>query len=284
MNTRIVALDFGDYIVEDNGILRTVHLPKTLRIKYPPIVGDLVVLDASQTQIIEVLPRRTYLHRPRIANLDHVFLVNSLVEPIFSFNLLMMFMSFAAYYELTTTVVFTKLDKASIEDYPIEMAYLNSLHVDTLTFDKSKGVDVQPFIDRIKGNVVAFAGQTGVGKSSIINALNPNFQREIGSYSQALGRGKHETKEVRMIPFSSGYLVDTPGFSSLVLPMLKSELAHLFPGFKAYIGQCKFANCLHLEEPGCKIKEDVNKGSIPLLVYETYQKLLDTCKEKKEYV
>jgi ribosome biogenesis GTPase len=284
MNARIVALDFGNYIVDVNGRLHTVHLPKTLRMKYPPIVGDFVTLDVQLNQILEVHPRRTYLHRPRIANLDHIFLVNSLVEPDFSFNLLMTFMSFAAYYELTSTVVFTKLDKASLSDYPNEITYLKNLHVDMLTFNKFEAIDTQLFMERIKGKTVAFAGQTGVGKSSLMNALNPNFQREIGSYSQALGRGKHETKEVIMVPFASGFLVDTPGFSSLVLPMLKSELAHLFPGFKRYLGVCKFANCLHLDEPGCKIKEDVSQGRVPLQVYQTYQKLLETCKEKKEYV
>lgn len=284
MKARIVALDFGKYLVDAEGNLLSVHLPKTLRNKQNPMVGDLVILNKTQTQIVEVLPRQTYLERPRIANLNHLFIVNSLVEPIFSFNLLMMFMSFAAYFELTMTIVFTKLDKASLTTYSVELAYLNHHQLDILTFNKYQDFDAAPFLKRIKGKVVAFAGQTGVGKSSIMNALNPDFQRQIGSYSEALGRGKHQTKEVRMVPFASGFVADTPGFSSLVLPMFKHELAYLFPGFKTYLGQCKFANCLHLEEPGCKIKEEVDAGVLPQVVYQTYQKLSETCREKKEYV
>ncbi len=283
MKARIVALDFGKYLVDIDGNIRSVHLPKTLRLKKKPIVGDVITLDETHSLILSIEERKTYLARPRLANLDHLFIVNSLVEPPFSFNLLMMFMCFATYHHIQKTILITKLDKASLTPYQEALDYLHSIGEDVVFVNRNQEQDRQKLIERMQGKVVAFAGQTGVGKSSLINLINPDFQRQIGSYSEALGRGRHETKEVKMVPFLTGYLVDTPGFSSLELPMLKKELAQDFPGFSAYVGTCKFANCLHLDEPGCTIKAEVKAGKIPVFVYETYQKLSETCLERKHY-
>ncbi len=283
MNGRIVALDFGHYLVDVHGTILSVGIAKTLRKERQPIVGDYVTLSSSHAMIETIEPRRTWIVRPRVANVDVMLIVSSLVEPIFSRSLLMMFMSFASYYSIPYAVVFSKVDKGDMRVAEDVVRYCQNHHISVFTFNK-----LDPYISSelaacIQGKTVVFAGQTGVGKSSIINRINPDFQRQIGSYSDALGRGRHETKEVRMVAHHDGYIVDTPGFSSIILPTLKHELAMMYPGFSSYIGQCKFANCLHHDEPGCKIKEDVQEGVMPETMYETYLLLLASCQEKKEY-
>ena len=125
-------------------------------------------------------------------------------------------------------------------------------------------------------------GQTGVGKSSLINAIDSNYEREVGEYSLALGRGKHKTKEVILLPYQGGYIADTPGFSSLELDLYKDDLAAFFPGFYSLYNKCYFANCLHLSENRCAIKERVNTGEISSLAYDCYKKLSEEAIFKKE--
>ncbi len=283
MNGRIVALDFGHYLVDVHGTIISVGIAKTLRRERQPIVGDYVILSASQTMIEAIEPRRTWIVRPRVANVDLMLIVSSLVEPNFSLPLLMMFMSFASYYSIPYAVVFSKVDRGDMRSVDDLVRYCQAHQISVFTFNKFAPHISNDLAVFIKGKTVAFAGQTGVGKSSMINSINPDFQRQIGTYSEALGRGRHETKEVRMVAHDDGYIVDTPGFSSIVLPTLKQELATMYPGFSASIGRCKFANCLHCDEPGCKIKEDVRQSIIPEPIYETYLSLLASCQEKKEY-
>ena len=120
---------------------------------------------------------------------------------------------------------------------------------------------------------IALMGQTGVGKSSLLNVLVPESKREIGEYSEFLGRGKHKTKEVVLIPYQNGFIADTPGFSSLELPFFKEDLAKCFVGFENLYKECKFANCLHINERDCAVKEEVAKGIISKELYDNYLKI-----------
>ena len=133
-----------------------------------------------------------------------------------------------------------------------------------------------------KDEVSCIMGQTGVGKSSLINAIDPAYEREIGEYSLALGRGKHQTKEVILLSYLGGYIADTPGFSSLDLDLYKEDLAAFYPGFNSLYNKCYFANCLHLSENRCVVKEKVLSGEISNLVYECYKKLSEEAIFRKE--
>ena len=117
-------------------------------------------------------------------------------------------------------------------------------------------------------------GQTGVGKSSAINLIDPQVHRKIGEYSEALGRGKHQTKEVILLPFRDGFIGDTPGFSSLELDLYKEDLAQYFPGYEKHYLDCYFSNCLHQNEKECKIKKEIETGNLSKEGYEVYLKLL----------
>jgi ribosome biogenesis GTPase len=283
MISTIVSLQFGSYLVHEVDQFYLCHLPKSDKNLINPVVGDQVRLDEKKEQIIEILPRRSFIKRPRVANLTDLVIVSSLVEPVFSFYLLAMFITFARFYNLQVTIMITKTDQKDIHAYQLYWDYLSAQGYQVLTFQKD-APDMRMLSKLVEvGKVIAFAGQTGVGKSTLINALNPDFARQIGTYSQALGRGKHQTKEVILLPFQEGYIADTPGFSSLTLPMLKHEAAKVFPGFDLHVGQCKFFNCTHQQEPQCHIQDLVGRGKIPLEIYEDYLKLIAKLPEQKEF-
>ena len=137
------------------------------------------------------------------------------------------------------------------------------------------------FVNKIS----VLVGQSGVGKSSLLNAIDEDYQRSIGEYSKALGRGKHETKETVLLPYEGGYIADTPGFSSLDLELYKEDLAIYFPCFDKLYTDCYFSNCLHISEKKCLVKEKIESGEIPQIAYECYLKLSNEAiyKAKRDY-
>lgn len=283
MTGTIVNLDFGKYLVYHQTQIYSCHIRKTDKLLIKPVVGDRVDFDASLSMITMIHPRQTFIKRPRVSNLTDLIIVTSLVEPQYSFFLLAKFISFGRYYNLNITNVITKVDQGKITDHQKHWDYLQQHGFKILFFDR-RYPDSQALSTLIgPDKVIAFAGQTGVGKSTIINALNPLFSRQIGSYSEALGRGKHQTKEVVLLPWLGGFIADTPGFSSLELPMLQNELAKVYPGFENQFSKCKFFNCTHQHEPGCQILQEVKNGKIPLDIYQDYMKMLHQLPEKKEY-
>ena len=134
---------------------------------------------------------------------------------------------------------------------------------------------IEEIKELLANKITVLVGQSGVGKSSLLNAINNNYSRDIGEYSLALGRGKHKTKEIVLLPYENGYIADTPGFSSLDLRMNKIDIAHYFPSFEKDALECFYSNCLHISEKNCKIKARVDSGDIPNKIYQNYLTLLD---------
>lgn len=254
-----------------------------------PKVGDVVYYDDREDQILitEVLDRKNDLVRPDVANVDQVLLVFSIVKPDFSFHLLDKFLVIMNQQNLTPVIVVSKIDLA-------EPAVLDQLKTDLKYYEQqgyelhyinSKariGFDVLTTIFTDK--ITVLAGQTGVGKSTLLNALMPELSLKTQEISKALGRGKHTTRHTELYEFNQGYIVDTPGFSKIDFQIFHAdELKQLYPDFERVAAACKFgARCLHLNEPNCAVKEAVETGEIPQSRYDNYVSFIETIKNQKE--
>lgn len=277
MEGRIVGLNCGYYSVLADGIIFKVKAKGAFRIRtIKPVVGDLVELDDTYFLINEVHPRNSYLKRPVIANLSQMLIIQSLVEPEFSYQLTFKYLTYANLHNVKARIILTKSDKYDDKDKIEEIINVfNKLNIDVFVISNKTKEGLDDIKKLFKDEITCLIGQTGAGKSSLINSINPEFNREIGEYSNALGRGKHKTKEVILLPYEGGFIADTPGFSSLDLELFKEEIAQYFPGFSDKFVDCYFSNCLHITEKKCKIKEAVENGNIPQIAYDCYLQLSD---------
>ena len=284
MKGLIVALSCGVYSVSADGVIYNLTARGVFRNQgVKPTVGDEVDFDEESLVIKTIYPRSTYLKRPPIANISQIILVFSLKEPEFSYLLAFKYLTYANMNNIKAKLVLTKIDKDVDQDLIKQIKEVfSSVDVETyFVSNKTKdGLDEvkQLFVNEIS----CVMGQTGVGKSSMINAIDQNYEREIGEYSKALGRGKHQTKEVILLPYQGGYIADTPGFSSLDLNLFKEDLAAFFPAFNHLYNKCYYTDCLHMSESKCAVKEAINEGTISSKAYECYQKLLEEAIFKKE--
>ena len=284
MKGLIVALSCGVYSVRANGVIYNLTARGVFRNQgIKPVVGDEVDFNEDTMVIETVYPRNSFLKRPPIANISQIILVFSLKEPEFSYLLAFKYLTYANMNNIKAKLVLTKIDK------DIDAELINQIKevfssVGTETYFISN--KTKEGLDEVKAlfanEVSCVMGQTGVGKSSLINAIDPNYEREIGEYSNALGRGKHRTKEVILLPYQGGYIADTPGFSSLDLNLFKEDLAAFFPAFNHLYNKCYFTDCLHLSESKCAVKDAINEGKISQKAYECYQKLSEESIFKKE--
>ena len=283
MQGRIIALSCGIYSVISGGELFKVPAKGAFRNKnIKPVVGDLIELDEVNGIISNVLERKSFLKRPCIANLDQMIIVHSLVEPEFSYHLLFKYLTYANQNGINAKIILTKLDRADLNLVKQIKEVFEKLGIE-LYFVSNKKRDG---IDRVKalfnGHISCLLGQSGVGKSSLLNSIDPNFNRQVGEYSKALGRGKHKTKEVVLVPYENGLIADTPGFSSLDLNLFKEDLAQFFPSFNEKYTECYYSNCLHISENKCAIKQALERREIPQIAYDSYLNLSSLAAYKNE--
>ena len=275
MEGRIIGLNCGYYSVLADGMIFKVKARGAFRNKsIKPVVGDKVELDDTYFVINTVYPRDTYLKRPVIANLSQMLIVSSLVEPEFSYHLVFKYLTYANLHGINAKIVLTKSDKyADVDKIKEIKEVFNKLDIDVYVISNKTKEGLGEIRKLFANQVTCLIGQNGVGKSSLINSIDPDFNRNVGEYSEALGRGKNETKEVILLPYEGGFIADTPGFSSLDLELYKEEIAQYFPGFSTRFTECYFSNCLHISEKKCKVKEAIESGEIPAIAYESYLKL-----------
>ena len=284
MKGLIVALSCGVYSVSSEGIIYNLTARGVFRNQgVKPMVGDEVEFN-PETMVIEVVyPRRSALKRPPIANISQIILVFSLKEPDFSYLLAFKYLTYANMHSIKAKLVLTKIDKGVDESLVKEIKEVfSSVGVETYFVSNKTKEGLEEVKSLFTNEISCVMGQTGVGKSSLINAIDANYEREIGEYSFALGRGKHRTKEVILLPYSGGYIADTPGFSSLDLNLFKEDLAVFFPSFNNLYNKCYYTDCLHVSENKCAVKEKIAEGTISKKAYECYLKLLDESIFKKE--
>ncbi|NLL69479.1 MAG: ribosome small subunit-dependent GTPase A [Acholeplasmataceae bacterium] len=253
-----------------------------------PKVGDYCYYDDSEDVVLitEILPRENELSRPDISNVDQLLLTFSAVEPDFSFNLLDKFLVLAYKNDLKPTLLVTKIDlinnedlknlKANLSYYEklgIKIFYVNSLDLSTTSKEEIF----------LENKITVLAGQTGVGKSTFLNAIKPELDIKTGEISKALGRGRHTTRHTELYKIRGGYIADTPGFSKLDLDIFEfGELKWYYPDFYDLSPNCRFtSSCNHLKEPGCEVTKLVNTGDILQSRYDNYVRFIDEIKSKK---
>lgn len=235
-----------------------------------PMVGDEVIIDIEKKYIIEILPRKNYLTRPNISNIDLVICVTSTKEPDLSLNLLDKQLAFLALHNIPSMICFTKYDLLNDS----EKQEINNLkeYYQGIGITVVINSEITKIKEILKGNEVGLLGQSGAGKSSLVNKLG-NYDIKTQKISKALGRGIHTTRHVEIYKVSDFYLIDTPGFSALDLNFTtKDNLKNGFIEFQNY--ECRFKDCKHYKEIDCGIKEEVGKSILPSR-YENYINFLE---------
>jgi ribosome biogenesis GTPase len=239
--------------------------------KLIPLVGDMVKFNEDENYILEIMERKNELSRPMIANVDSALIVTSLKRPDLSTFLLDKMIVNVTIKDIEPIIIFTKYDLLTEEerkeinkiiDYYKQVGYKVALNTELDVIDN--------YIDN---KVVVLTGQTGVGKSTLINKLLPDLNLETNDISDALGRGKHTTRHVELFNYKNSLIADTPGFSSLdIIEDEKDNLRFYFPEFNN--DECKFRDCKHINEIGCRVKEDLNDNKILPSRYENYRKMV----------
>ncbi len=258
-----------------------------------PLVGDYVKFESDNLKegtLIEIKPRKNVLERPPIANVDVGVIISSLIGPQFSAQLLDRFLVMLEYKQIDPIIYISKLDLVDA-DVKAEIEEVKSIYEKIgypfilLNVDEIENLKVeiqQTFHDYFEDKVVVFIGQSGAGKSTLLNYLNPTFDLKTGETSKSLGRGRHTTRHVELLPLLDGLFADTPGFSALLFSEIEAvELSSCFPEMAARSADCKFRGCLHQNEPKCAVKEAVQTGEIAESRYTNYLQILTEIQNRK---
>lgn len=272
----VIGLIAGYYDVETaTGIVRTRARGVFRQKKQKPAVGDRVEIqidDKGMSYLVKIMPRLNRIGRPAVANVSHVLLVISAVEPDFSLELLDRFLTFFSWQKVNVTIYLSKtdlLDNDKLTEIKRSLAYYQEIGYPVFTDYH----DVQAKIPEMigKDQIWTLAGQSGAGKSTLLNHLKEDAHQATGAISTSLNRGKHTTRKVELFKLGEGFLADTPGFSSIDLTPIKlNELCNYFVEFKRASVKCKFRGCQHLKEPGCEVKKLLEEGKILARRYDDY--------------
>lgn len=255
-----------------------------------PLVGDDVDIDIKDQPegsgiITAILARKNELVRPAVANVDQAMVIFAAAQPDPNLNLLDRFLIMMRKQKVHTVVCFNKKDIAKEKELALLMDTYRRCGYETVGTSMTEKLGVAEVYQLIKGKTTVLAGPSGVGKSSLINMMQPNAKMETGSVSEKIKRGKHTTRHSELIYIESKtYLMDTPGFSSLYINEIdKEELKAYFVEFSEFEDECRFNGCLHLNEPGCAVKNAVAGGIISQLRYDNYVLLYQELKEQRRY-
>lgn len=287
---RIVSALSGYYYVRSEGKLWQCRARGLFKKKgYSPLVGDWVWFDPtgnSEGYIQEIEPRETELVRPPVVNTDQAVIVSSLLHPDFQPLLVDKFLVHVERAGMKPLIVLNKIDLGSVSSYVADwLEMYRQIGYPVLMTSVVRGEGMKPLHQALRDRTSVFAGQSGTGKSSLLNALLPDARLATGEVSHRLGRGRHTTRHVEMFELrSGGWVVDTPGFSQMSFQGWSTEeLGSYFPEITRLADACKFRGCLHKREPHCAVKEAVDSGSILPQRYRHYLQFLSEIEEQRRY-
>ncbi len=253
-----------------------------------PLVGDWVEvreLGNGEGFVEMILPRKNAFARPAVANIDQLVIIASAAIPKTDPFLIDRVAAIATLKNCEVILLLNKCDLDSADDL---YAIYRAAGFQTLRVSAQTGEGLEKLIPLISGKLSAFTGNSGVGKSSILNALDPEFQIQVGEVSDALGRGRHTTRHVELFRLACGAeIVDSPGFSSFETDELNLELKHHLPEtfreFRPYLDQCRFVGCSHTKEKGCAVLEAVRRGDIQKSRHASYLRLYEELRPLKDW-
>lgn len=250
------------------------------------VVGDYVEI-SEDNFIMNILERKNIINRPLVSNIDYLVIQFAAKDPEIELDRLNNLILNSIYHKISPIVVINKIDLLSEDErkeLSEKLSYLKDIDIPLFFVSTFKNENIDKVKEMINGKTTAFGGPSGVGKSSILNIIQNKKELMVGETSKRLKAGKHTTRDSNLIPLAEGgYVIDTPGFSSLELPPIENveELVSLFKEFTFEEGYCKFLDCHHINEPGCVIKEKVQQGKISKIRYDFYKKVYEKLKNER---
>ncbi|MGT2771897.1 ribosome small subunit-dependent GTPase A [Streptococcus marimammalium] len=281
MEGKIIKSLAGFYYIESDAQVYQTRARGNFRKKgQTPYVGDRVVFSAeenSEGYILEILERKNALIRPPIVNIDQAVVIMSGKEPDFNHNLLDRFLVLLEYKQIKPIIYITKLDLLS------DMSEMDIVRTEYQKIGYPFLYTLEELLPLLKDKITVFMGQTGVGKSTLLNKMAPDLALETGKISDSLGRGKHTTRSVSLYNINDGKIADTPGFSSLDYEITTSEdLNKAFPEIYQLSLTCKFRSCTHTHEPSCSVKDALVSEELWQKRYNSYLQLLSEIQNRRE--
>ena len=279
----------GFYYVEAAGFVYECKAKGAFRKeKITPLVGDRVLIETDEDKgfIVKIEKRNNFLIRPPIANIDRLFIVSSADRPKPNLYVTDKLTAFAVYHKIEPVIVFSKTDLADVSAYA---DIYRSAGFRVLCCSAENGMGMDAVSDAVSLGISAFTGNSGVGKTSILNYLLPELSLETNEISDKLGRGRHTTRSVKLYPYRNGCIADTPGFSSVDFEengekIMKEDLAGCFPEFEPYVSSCRFfPSCSHTVDKGCALLDAVKKGFVSRERHQSYCRMYEEVKNFKSW-
>ncbi|MCR6515370.1 MULTISPECIES: ribosome small subunit-dependent GTPase A [Clostridium] len=274
------------YIKTDEGVIECKARGKFRHKSLKPMVGDNVEIKIENGKgvIEDIEERNSELFRPTVANVTRAFVVFAMKNPDINYDLLNRFLLLCESNNIEAIVCLNKMDLVSEEERKEIKEKINEIGYEVLFINAKEGIGVESLKERLEGNVTVLCGPSGAGKSTLINTLTNREYMETGNVSEKIGRGKHTTRHSELIEVNDGYIVDTPGFSTLEVNFIEKEnLKYYFPDFEKFNNECKFRGCMHHKEPSCAVKDAVEKGEINKYRYEFYLRTLEEIMNGRKY-
>lgn len=292
MKALITCLISGEYTLYDNELNKYI-LAKARGVfrnqNASPKVGDIVEYEAKDpyATIIKIYERHNDFVRPAIANIDQAFIVTSVLEPSINTNLLDRMITIFEYQDITPILIFSKvdlIDEKTEKEINEIIEYYSKIGYSVIRTNKQDPLSIESIKPYLANKISVVAGQSGVGKSSILNLIDESLNEQTNEISKALNRGKHTTRYTKLFNIENGWLADSPGFGTMDLfDMTETSVSHAFVEFFKYSTSCKYNGCLHLNEPSCRVKKALEDGEIIKSRYDNYIQLVNEIKNKRKW-